>query len=145
MLEQKIDELTKQIEKLILQLQDAPLTQQPQLDVAPKAEEPKAEKPELVAETIEPEVEAVEPEAETPEPEVETIEPEIEPEEPEDSDDWAEDVSDMPIDQFRKALLPLGPAKGPAFLKKHGYNKVTDVPPEERATIAEAAKALLGK
>ena len=133
MLEQNIAELNKTLEKLIGVLESASLA----TPVEPK---PKAEKPAPVKEKApEPEVEPVVVEAE-PEPEAD--------DEDDDSDaaEWdMEEPSDMSIDDFRKALLPLGPAKGPTFLAKQGYKKVTDVPASERAVLAEAAKQLLGK
>jgi hypothetical protein len=146
MLEQNIAELNKTVEKLIGVLGPASLATP--VEPKPKAETPAPVEPKPKAETPAPVKEKA------PKPEVEPVVVEAEPEPEADDDDdddsdaaeWdMEEPSDMSIDDFRKALLPLGPAKGPTFLAKQGYKKVTDVPASERAVLAEAAKQLLGK
>lgn len=121
MLEQKIQELNETIQKLISKLD--------LIETKPKTVKDQ--------ETVSPIVE----------PLAVVTEPEPAPSEDEEDDSalWEEEsADDMTVDAFRKALLPLGPAKGPSFLAKQGYKKVTDVPAAERAAVAEAAKLLLG-
>lgn len=121
MLEQKIQELNETIQKLISKLD--------------------------LIETKTKTVGDQEPVSPIVEPLAVVTEPEPAPSEDEEDDSalWEEEsADDMTVDAFRKALLPLGPAKGPSFLAKQGYKKVTDVPAAERAAVAEAAKLLLG-
>lgn len=121
MLEQKIQELNETIQKLISKLD---LVETKIKTVGDQ-------------ETVSP---IVEPLAVVTEPEPAPLE-----DEEDESALWQEEsADDMTVDAFRKALLPLGPAKGPSFLAKQGYKKVTDVPAAERAAVAEAAKLLLG-
>lgn len=121
MLEQKIQELNETIQKLISKLD--------LIETKPKT----VVDQETVSPIVEPLAVVTEPEPAPPE------------DEEDDSALWEEESADaMTVDAFRKALLPLGPAKGPSFLAKQGYKKVTDVPAAERAAVAEAAKLLLG-